>query len=74
QRELALRELAKHGDEGFGFLSMTDARAQLSGVPLRDLDAGRIAISYNGTDYYMPLADGTVLHARPIEASDLDIK
>ncbi|KVH79487.1 histidine kinase [Burkholderia cepacia] len=74
QRALALRELARHGNEGFGFLSMTAARAQLSGAPLRDLDAGRIAISYNGKDYYMPLADGTVLHARPIEASDLDIK
>ncbi|BAX57269.1 ATP-binding protein [Burkholderia stabilis] len=74
QRELALRELAKHGNEGFGFMSMADARAQLSGAPLRDLDAGRIAISYNGKDYYMPLADGSVLHARPIEASDLDIR
>ncbi|WP_254615259.1 ATP-binding protein [Burkholderia pyrrocinia] len=74
QRLLALRELAKHGHEGFGFLSMADARAQLSGAPLRDLDAGRIAISYNGKDYYMPLADGSVLHARPVEASDLDIK
>lgn len=74
QRELALRELAKHGNEGFGFMSMADARAQLSGAPLGDLDAGRIAISYNGKDYYMPLADGSVLHARPIEASDLDIK
>ncbi|MCU9956565.1 ATP-binding protein [Burkholderia sp. BKH01] len=74
QRVLALRELARHGNEGFGFMSMADARAQLSGAPLRDLDAGRIAISYNGKDYYMPLADGSVLHARPIEASDLDIK
>ncbi|MCA8051044.1 ATP-binding protein [Burkholderia arboris] len=74
QRELALRELALHGNEGFGFMSMADARAQLSGVPLRDLDAGRIAISYNGKDYYMPLADGSVLHARPIEPPDLDIR
>ncbi|UXU89122.1 ATP-binding protein [Burkholderia sp. S-53] len=74
QRQLALRELAKRGNEGFGFMSMTDARAQLSGAPLRDLDAGRIAISYNGKDYYMPLADGTVLHARPVEAPDLDIR
>ncbi|MCM3468473.1 two-component sensor histidine kinase, partial [Staphylococcus lugdunensis] len=52
QRELALRELALHGREGFGFMSMADARAQLSGAPLRDLDAGKIAISYNGKDYY----------------------
>ncbi|KWO39678.1 histidine kinase [Burkholderia sp. MSMB1459WGS] len=74
QRELALRELALHGREGFGFMSMADARAQLSGAPLRDLDAGRIAISYDGKDYYMPLADGSVLHARPIEAPDLDIR
>lgn len=74
QRELALRELALHGNEGFGFMSMADARAQLSGVPLRDLDAGRIAISYNGKDYYMPLADGSVLHAHPIEPPDLDIR
>ncbi|AZQ50790.1 ATP-binding protein [Burkholderia cenocepacia] len=74
QRELALRELALHGREGFGFMSMADARAQLSGTPLRDLDAGKIAISYNGKDYYMPLADGSVLHARPIEAPDLDIR
>ncbi|KML61338.1 histidine kinase [Burkholderia cepacia] len=74
QRELALRELAKHGNEGFGFMSMAAARAQLSGAPLRDLDAGKIAISYNSKDYYMPLADGTVLHARPVEAPDLDIR
>lgn len=74
QRELALRELALHGNEGFGFMSMADARAQLSGAPLRDLDAGRIAISYNGKDYYMPLEDGSVLHARPIEPPDLDIR
>ncbi|CAB3763542.1 histidine kinase [Burkholderia sp. MSh2] len=74
QRALALRELAQHGNEGFGFMSMPAARAQLSGTPLRDLDAGRIAISYNGKDYYMPLADGSVLHARPNEAPDLDIK
>ncbi|KAG8151704.1 ATP-binding protein [Burkholderia catarinensis] len=74
QRELALRELALHGREGFGFMSTADARAQLSGAPLRDLDAGRIAISYNGKDYYMPLADGSVLHARPTEAPDLDIR
>jgi two-component system OmpR family sensor kinase len=74
QRTLALRELTLHGQEGFGFMSMADARAQLSGAPLRDLAAGRIAISYNGKDYYMPLADGSVLHARPIEAPDLDIR
>ncbi|KVF76479.1 histidine kinase [Burkholderia sp. FL-7-2-10-S1-D7] len=74
QRTLALRELAKHGNEGFGFMTMADARAQLSGTPLRDLDAGRIAISYDARDYYMPLADGSVLHARPTEAADLDIK
>ncbi|MEN8517251.1 ATP-binding protein [Burkholderia sp. RS02] len=74
QRTLALRELAQHGNERFGFMTMADARSQLSGAPLRDLDAGRIAISYNGKNYYMPLADGSVLHARPIEPADLDIK
>ncbi|PXX26200.1 MULTISPECIES: ATP-binding protein [Burkholderia] len=74
QRTLALRELAQHGNERFGFVTMADARSQLSGAPLRDLDAGRIAISYNGKNYYMPLADGSVLHARPIEPADLDIK
>ncbi|MCA8274408.1 HAMP domain-containing protein [Burkholderia sp. AU30280] len=74
QRMLALRELAQHGNERFGFVTMADARAQLSGAPLRDLDAGKIAISYDGRNYYMPLADGSVLHARPIEPADLDIK
>ncbi|VWC98288.1 two-component system sensor histidine kinase [Burkholderia lata] len=74
QRKLALRELAKHGNERFDFMPLAAARAQLSGEPLRDLDAGRIAISYDGKDYYMPLADGSVLHARPIEAFSLDIK
>lgn len=74
QRTLALRDLAQHGNEGFDFMTRADARAQLSGVPLRDLDAGRIAISYDGNDYYMPLADGSVLHARPIQPFDLDIK
>ncbi|MFP3617346.1 hypothetical protein SB778_45685, partial [Paraburkholderia sp. SIMBA_050] len=43
-------------------------------APLRDLDSGKIAIGYDGTDYYMPLADGSVLHARPIQPFDLDIK
>ncbi|MDR6498841.1 two-component system OmpR family sensor kinase [Burkholderia ambifaria] len=74
QRALALRELAQHGNERFGFLTMADARTQLSGAPLRDLEAGRIAISYNRKNYYMPLADGSVLHARPIEPADLDIR
>ncbi|MXN73266.1 HAMP domain-containing protein [Burkholderia sp. 4701] len=74
KRQLALRELALHGNEGFDFVSMAEARAQLTGVPLRDLDLGRIAISYNGKDYYMPLADGSVLHARPPEPPDLDIR
>ncbi|MGZ2744503.1 ATP-binding protein [Burkholderia stagnalis] len=74
KRQLALRELALHGNEGFSFVSMAEARAQLTGVPLRDLDQGRIAISYNGKDYYMPLADGSVLHARPPEPPDLDIR
>ncbi|KWE28309.1 histidine kinase [Burkholderia cepacia] len=74
QRKFALRELAKHGNERFDFMPMATARAQLSGEPLRDLDAGRISISYDHKDYYMPLADGSVLHARPIEAFSLDIK
>ncbi|KWF68170.1 ATP-binding protein [Burkholderia pseudomultivorans] len=74
QRTLALRELARHGNEGFRFVSMADARAQLSGAPLRDLDSGKIAISYDGKDYYMPLADGSVLYAHPAEAFDLDIR
>ncbi|KVE88821.1 histidine kinase [Burkholderia cepacia] len=74
QRKFALRELAKHGNERFDFMPMATARAQLSGEPLRDLDAGRISISYDRKDYYMPLADGSVLHARPIEAFSLDIK
>ncbi|MGS0893186.1 ATP-binding protein [Burkholderia stagnalis] len=74
QRTLTLRELARHGNEGFSFVSLAHARAQLNGTPLRDLDAGRIAISYDGKDYYMPLADGSVLHARPVEPPDLDIR
>ncbi|KUY56125.1 ATP-binding protein [Burkholderia sp. RF2-non_BP3] len=74
KRSLALRELAQHGNERFGFVTMAYARAQLSGAPLRDLDAGRIAISYDRRNYYMPLADGSVLHARPIAPADLDIQ
>ncbi|KVO84542.1 histidine kinase [Burkholderia ubonensis] len=74
QRAFALRELARHGATGFGFISMADARARLSGIPLRDLDSGKIAISYDGRDYYMPLADGSVVHARPAETPDLDIR
>ncbi|NIE59597.1 MULTISPECIES: ATP-binding protein [unclassified Burkholderia] len=74
QRALALRELAQHGNERFGFVTMADARSQLSGAPLRDLDAGRIAISYDRMHYYMPMADGSVLHASPIPPADLDIR
>ncbi|KVF24057.1 histidine kinase [Burkholderia vietnamiensis] len=74
KRTLALSELGQHGNERFGFLTMADARAQLSDAPLRDLDAGRIAISYDRRNYYMPLADGSVLHARPIQPAMLDVK
>ncbi|WP_081073014.1 ATP-binding protein [Burkholderia stagnalis] len=74
KRTLALRELAQHGNERFGFATMAYARSQLSGAPLRDLDAGRIAISYDRKHYYMPLKDGSVLHANPIGPADLDIK
>ncbi|RBL65783.1 two-component sensor histidine kinase, partial [Pseudomonas sp. MWU13-2625] len=43
QRKMALRELAKYGNERFSFMPMAAASAQLSGAPLRDLDAGLIA-------------------------------
>ncbi|WP_186052502.1 ATP-binding protein [Burkholderia gladioli] len=74
QRQLALRELAQHGKEGFAFLTMQEARSRLRGTPLRDLEAGRIAIGYDSKDYYMPLADGSVLHSHPAETFDLDIR
>ncbi|KVE28543.1 histidine kinase [Burkholderia singularis] len=74
QRELALRELALHGNEGFNFISMDAARRALYGTPLHDLERGDIAISYDGKDYYMPLADGSVLHARPVQPANLDIQ
>lgn len=73
-RQPALRELAKHGNEGFGFMSIDDARKLLSAEQQRDLDRGEIAISYDGKDYFMPLVDGTVLHARPDEPPSLDIQ
>ncbi|KVK83504.1 MULTISPECIES: ATP-binding protein [Burkholderia] len=74
ERRQALRELAKRGNEGFEFISMDAARKMLSAGQQRDLDRGEIAISYDGRDYFMPLVDGTVLHARPDEPTSLDIQ
>jgi two-component system OmpR family sensor kinase len=74
QRAAALAELQRHGDEGFGLLTLKDVIPLLDRDQLRDLRDGKLVLSMDGKDYYLPLPDGTIVHAHPDEPGNLDIK
>jgi len=74
QRAAALAELQKHADEGFSLLTMKDVIPVLDGEQLRDLRDGKLVLSMDAKDYYLPLPDGTIVQAHPYEPSNLDIK
>ena len=74
QRAAALAELQKHGDQGFSLLTMQDMIPVLDSDQLRDLRDGKLVLSGDAKDYYLPLPDGTIVHAHPDEPGNLDIK
>ena len=74
QRAAALAELQRHGDEGFSLLTLKDVIPLLDRDQLRDLRDGKLVLSMDGKDYYLPLPDGTIVHAHPDEPGNLDIK
>ncbi|WP_323121349.1 ATP-binding protein [Burkholderia alba] len=73
-RRAALEELNRHGSDGFNLTPSSAVRAALNDSQWRDLQKGLIVVSYDNKDYYMPLADGYVVHAHPNEWDDLDIR
>jgi two-component system OmpR family sensor kinase len=74
QRAAALAELQRHGEEGFSLLTMKDVIPILDSEQLRDLRDGKLVVSMDAKDYYLPLPDGTIVHAHPDEPGNLDIK
>ncbi|MFK4446161.1 two-component system OmpR family sensor kinase [Caballeronia udeis] len=74
QRAAALAELQQHGEEGFSLLTMKDVIPVLDTEQLRDLRDGKLVLSMDAKDYYLPLPDGTIVHAHPDEPGNLDIK
>ncbi|HBD36964.1 MAG TPA: two-component sensor histidine kinase, partial [Cupriavidus sp.] len=41
---------------------------------LADLRAGKLVLSRNTKEYYLPLPDGTIIHAHPDDAVNLSIQ
>ncbi|WP_133649526.1 ATP-binding protein [Paraburkholderia flava] len=74
QRADALAELRRHGSEGFSLLTMADVIPLLDDTQLRDLRDGKLVLSLDARDYYLPLPDGTIVHAHPDEPTNLDIQ
>ncbi|WP_035056257.1 ATP-binding protein [Andreprevotia chitinilytica] len=72
ERAAALARLQENAQERFRVLSQADV-ARLSSKEQRDLRAGKLAMSLDGKDYYLSLRDGTVIHARTVEADNTDI-
>lgn len=65
QRAAALAELQKIGGAGFSILTMKDMAALVNRDTLRDLRDGKLVLSADGKDYYLPLPDDIVAHAHP---------
>lgn len=74
QRAAALAELQRHGNEGFSLLTIKDVLPLLGHEQLRDLRDGKLVLSLDAKDYYLPLPDGTIVHERPEEPDNLDIQ
>src|SRR5579884_699612 len=55
QRAAALAELQKIGGAGFSILTMKDMASLVNRDTLRDLRDGKLVLSADGKDYYLPL-------------------
>ncbi|MHA6886475.1 ATP-binding protein [Ralstonia pseudosolanacearum] len=72
-RAAAIRRLNDHAQELFDVVDPGTV-ADLSAGQRQDLDDGKLVVMTNRTDYYLPLRDGTVLHARFEDTGYIAIK
>ncbi len=72
ERDAALANLRKHAFEKFDLLERADL-SQLDARQLRDIAAGKLVLSYDAKDYYLPLRDGQILHASSEEEDHTNI-
>ena len=73
-RAAALAALQAHGSDGFSLLTMREVASLLDAKQLRDLRAGQLVLSLNAKDYYLPLPDGTIVHAHPDDTANFGIQ
>ncbi|EKZ95458.1 MULTISPECIES: ATP-binding protein [Cupriavidus] len=74
EREAAIATLLAHGSEGFSVMTMRDVIPLVGEAQLADLRAGKLVLSRNTKEYYLPLPDGTIIHAHPDDAVNLSIQ
>lgn len=72
-RAAAIRRLNDHAQELFDVVD-PDTVVDLSAEQQQDLVDGKLVVMTNRTDYYLPLRDGTVLHARFEDTGYIAIK
>ncbi|MHA6894329.1 ATP-binding protein [Ralstonia pseudosolanacearum] len=72
-RAAAIRRLNDHAQELFDVVD-PDTVVDLSAEQRQDLVDGKLVVMTNRTDYYLPLRDGTVLHARFEDTGYIAIK
>ena len=65
QRTAAMTALKQHGDDGFSVLARGTVPPGLQDEQLQDLREGKLVLSRDTKDYYLPLSDGTIIHAHP---------
>ncbi|EGI76393.1 ATP-binding protein [Hylemonella gracilis] len=63
QREAALATLKQHGGSGFGLHALQDVAPRLDADQLNDLRDGKLVLSLDAEEYYLPLPDGIIAHA-----------
>jgi two-component system OmpR family sensor kinase len=62
-REAALTTLKQRGGSGFELLALQDVAPRLDAEQLNDLREGKVVLSLDAEEYYLPLPDGIVAHA-----------
>ncbi|MFM0499219.1 ATP-binding protein [Paraburkholderia caffeinilytica] len=74
QRAEALAQLQQHGRNGFALMTIDDVKPRVGERQWHELLEGKLVLNDDATSYYLPLSDGTVVHARRSEPANLDIQ
>ncbi|AOY94818.1 two-component sensor histidine kinase [Cupriavidus sp. USMAA2-4] len=69
RRDEGLRYLQAHALERFDMARATDI-ARLDASQQRDLHDGKLVLSRDGQHYYVPLHDGSILHAATVDSNN----